>query len=186
MPKKRTLGRRSAHGRWRPATRRNIQALIRRLARENPERVYLRIHGELAGRESRSPLPPSRRSSRPAASTPPRGGPGGPGHVPALPGRGHPGLRLLHRRPARRHPGLRPDRNRARHPARRHPRSHPASHRRMDRPAGPQPPHGPRRPNAPGQVHDPRPGARTSPPRSMPSSPTPGSGPCSAASRRPG
>ncbi len=33
----------------RPATRRNIQALVRRLARENPEWGYRRIHGELAG-----------------------------------------------------------------------------------------------------------------------------------------
>ena len=41
---------RSAHGRsGRPATRRNIQALVRRLARENPEWGYRRIHGELAG-----------------------------------------------------------------------------------------------------------------------------------------
>ena len=37
---------RSAHGgSGRPATRRNIQALIRRLARENPEWGYRRIHG---------------------------------------------------------------------------------------------------------------------------------------------
>ncbi len=41
---------RSAHGgSGRPATRRNIQALIRQLARENPEWGYRRIHGELAG-----------------------------------------------------------------------------------------------------------------------------------------
>jgi putative transposase len=33
----------------RPATRRNITALVLRLARENPEWGYRRIHGELAG-----------------------------------------------------------------------------------------------------------------------------------------
>ncbi len=41
---------RSMRGRTgRPATRRNIQALVRRLARENPDWGYRRIHGELAG-----------------------------------------------------------------------------------------------------------------------------------------
>jgi hypothetical protein len=41
---------RSMRGRTgRPATRRNIQTLVRRLARENPEWGYRRIHGELAG-----------------------------------------------------------------------------------------------------------------------------------------
>jgi putative transposase len=33
----------------RPATRRNIRALVRRLARENPNWGYRRVHGELAG-----------------------------------------------------------------------------------------------------------------------------------------
>jgi putative transposase len=41
---------RSAHARTgRPATRRNIKALILRLARENPDWGYRRIHGEMAG-----------------------------------------------------------------------------------------------------------------------------------------
>ena len=41
---------RSIHGKTgRPTTRRNIQALVLRLARENPEWGYRRIHGELAG-----------------------------------------------------------------------------------------------------------------------------------------
>ena len=38
------------HGKTgRPATRPNIRALVLRLARENPEWEYRRIHGELAG-----------------------------------------------------------------------------------------------------------------------------------------
>ncbi len=41
---------RSTRGRsGRPATPRNIKALVLRLARENPEWGYRRIHGELAG-----------------------------------------------------------------------------------------------------------------------------------------
>ena len=65
-------------------------------------------------------------------------------------------MRLLHRGPARRHPGLRPSRDRARQKAHPHPRGHLASHRGMDRSAGPEPDDGSRRASAPGQVHDPR------------------------------
>jgi hypothetical protein len=77
--------------------------------------------------------------------------------VPALPGRGDPGVRLLHGGTARWHPGLSPGRDRARQQAHQDSRSHFASHRGMDRPAGPQPDHGSRRASAPDQVHDPRP-----------------------------
>ena len=58
--------------------------------------------------------------------------------VPALSGRCDPGKRLLHGRPARRYPGLRPGRDRARQQAHPHPRSHFASHRGVDRSAGPE------------------------------------------------
>jgi hypothetical protein len=177
---------RSKRGRTgRPATRRTIKALVLRLARENPGWGYRRIHGELAGLGAKI-----------AASTvweilnkagmdpaPRRTAPTWPQFL-RSPGRGDPDVRLLHRGTARWHPGLRPGRDRARHQARPHPRSHFASHRGVDRPAGPEPDHGPGRAGAPGQVHDPRP--RTTRPHSTRSSPVPGSGPCCATSGRPG
>jgi hypothetical protein len=152
-------GARSKRGRTgRPATRRNIKALALRLARENP---------------GWGVPPDPRRAGRPGSENSSARGMGNPEQgrdgpcaaadcahlaaVPALPGRGDPGVRLLHRRPARRHPGVCPGRDRARHQARPHPRSHPASDRGVDRPTDPKPDHGPGRAGAPDQVHDPRP-----------------------------
>ena len=77
--------------------------------------------------------------------------------VPALPGRGDRGVRLLHSRPSRWHPGSCRARDRARQPAHQDSRSHFASHPIADRPASPEPADGPRRAGTPGQVHDPRP-----------------------------
>jgi putative transposase len=59
----RRQGARSMHGRTgRPATRRNIRALVLRLARENPGWGYRRIHGELAGRGAKIAAPAARES----------------------------------------------------------------------------------------------------------------------------
>jgi len=93
---------RSAHGRsGRPATRRNIQALIRRLARENPGWGYRRIHGEPAGPGVKVAASTVREILK-ANGTGPRAGADRADLVtiPPLPGRGDPGLRLLHGRPA--------------------------------------------------------------------------------------
>src|ERR1017187_10511461 len=145
----------------RPATSRNIKALVLRLDRANPEWGYRRIHGELAGLGVKVAASTAWDILKKAGIDPPprRAGPGRAClvAVPALPGRGDPGVRLLHGRPARRHPGLCPGRDRARHQAHPHPRSHFAAVRGMDRPAGSQPDHGSRRAGPPGQVHDPRP-----------------------------
>src|ERR1022692_2493583 len=150
---------RSVRGRTgRPATRRTVRALVLRLARDNPEWGYRRIHAELAGPGVKVAAPAVWEilKTHGTGPAPRRTGPGLVA-VPALPGRRDPGLRLLHRRPARRHPGLRPGRDRARDPAHPHPRRHPAPHRGMDHAAGTQPAHGPRRTGRPDDVHDPRP-----------------------------
>ena len=64
----------------RPATRRNIKALVLRLARENPEWGTAGSRGNWLAWESRSPRRPDGRSSRPAASILPRyDGPARPG-----------------------------------------------------------------------------------------------------------
>jgi putative transposase len=148
---------RSIHGKTgRPATRRNIKALVLRLARENSGWGYRRIHGELAGlgvkvaastvweilRASR--IDPARRRTGPTWSE-------------FLRSQADAILASDFFTVARRHSGLRPGRDRARQQAYPHPRSHSASDRGMDHAAGPQPSHGPRRTGAPGQVHDPRP-----------------------------
>ena len=151
---------RSKRGRTgRPATRRNVKALVLRLAKENPEWGYRRLHGELASLGVNVAAPTvweilKGQRHRPRPATTDRAGLAA---VPAFPSRGDPGLRLLHSRPARRHPGLRPDHDRARDPADPRPRSYAASNRRLDHAAGPQPPHGPQRSGTLGQVHDPRP-----------------------------
>ena len=70
---------RSMRGRTgRPTTRRNIQALVRRLARENPGWGYRRIHGELVGLGVKIAASAVWEILRAAASTQP-GGPGRPG-----------------------------------------------------------------------------------------------------------
>ena len=142
----------------RPATRRNIRALVLRLARENPGWGYRRIHGELAGLGVQVSASTVWEILKKAGIDP-------------APRRTDPTWSLFLRsqaqailacdfftdRTAERHPGLCPGRDRARQQARQDPRNHVASHRGMDHPAGPQPDHGPWRAAAPGQVHDPRP-----------------------------
>jgi hypothetical protein len=118
---------RSARGRTgRPVTRRNIQALARRLARENPGWGTAGFMVSSPDPGSRSQRPPAGRSSGPVASTPADSRPGRPGHNSCArrPRRSWRGF--LHRRPARRHPGLCSGGNRARHPAHQDPRYHPS------------------------------------------------------------
>ena len=120
----------------RPATRRNIKALVPPAGPGEP-RMGLPQDPRGTGRPGSQGRgvdlmgDPQDQRHRPRAAT----DRANLAAVPALPGRGDPGMRLLHRRPARRHPGLRPDRDRARDPAHPHPRRHAASYRGVDRPA---------------------------------------------------
>jgi transposase len=79
---------RSACGRTgRPATRRNIRALARRLARENPHWGYRRIHGELAGLGVKVAASTVWEILKASGIDPGRGRPGDMVTIPALPGR---------------------------------------------------------------------------------------------------
>jgi len=144
--------RRSRPGR--PATRRNVRALVFRLARENPGWGYRRICGELAGLCVQAAAPAVWEILKNAGSIPRRGAPGLPGRSSCVlrPRRSWRGF--LHGRPARRNLCLCPCRDRARDPACPYPRRRVPSHRGMDRSAGPQPDDGSWRAGGPGQVHD--------------------------------
>jgi len=142
----------------RPATRRNIKALVLRLARENPGWGYRGIHGELAGlgvRVSASTvweilnkagIDPVPRRTDPTWSLFLRS------QAEAILACDFFTADLLDGTQAYVLAGIEHASRRIRDS-----RSHAASHRGLDRPAGPQPAHGPRRARAPGQVHDPRP-----------------------------
>jgi putative transposase len=150
---------RSRRGRTgRPATRRNVRALVLRLARENPQWGYRRIQGELAGLGVKVAASTAWEILKNAGidPAPRRTGPTWSQFLRSqaeailacdfftadlLDGTQTYVLAVI----------------RARDPAHPNPRHHPPSHRRMDHPAGTQPDHGPRRPGTPGQVHDPRP-----------------------------
>ena len=141
----------------RPATRRNTRALVLRLARENPGWGYRRIHGELAGLGVKvapstaweilknAGIDPAPRRTGPTWSQFLRSRAdailacdfftadlldGTQAYVLAVIEHASRRIRILG--------------------------GHSAPDRGMDRPAGPQPPHGPRRTGSSGQVHDPR------------------------------
>jgi putative transposase len=81
----------------RPATRRNVRARVLRLARENPDGGYRRIHGELAGLGVKIAASTVRGILRMPGSTPRRDERTLPGRGSCAPGRGDPGVRSRHR-----------------------------------------------------------------------------------------
>src|SRR6266704_6269918 len=103
----------------RPATRRNIRALVLRLARENPGCGYRTIHGELAGLGVKV-APPAAWEILKNAGTGPAPRRTGPAWSQFLRSQADAILAcdfFTAGRPARRHPGPRPSRDRARDPA---------------------------------------------------------------------
>jgi len=142
----------------RPATRRNIRALVLRLARENRDWGYRRIHGERAGLGVRVPASTVWEILKNAGidPAPRRSGPAWPlflrSQAEAIAACGFFTAGLLDGTQA-----YVLAVNRARQPAHQDSRSHFASHRIVDRPASPEPADGPRRAGTSGHVHDPRP-----------------------------
>src|SRR6266704_196834 len=141
----------------RPATRRNTRALVLRLARENPGWGYRRIHGELAGLGVKvapstaweilknAGIDPAPRRTGPAWSQFLRS------QADAILACDFFTADLLDGTQAYVLDVIEHASRRIRVLG-----GHSASDRGMDRPAGPQPPHGPRRTGSSGQVHDPR------------------------------
>jgi putative transposase len=125
----------------RPATRRNVRALVLRLACENPLWGYRRIHGELVGLGVKTAASTVWEILKKAGvdPAPRRSVPTWPQFLRSRPRRS---WRATSSRPTC---SMAPRRmswpDRARHQAYPHPRSHLASHRGMDHAAGPEPDH---------------------------------------------